>query len=307
MINKRNTLTQPSFSIFFTYLFLIILSILWLLPIVWLVINSFRGLPKGAFPQIDLQAIEGEGFTYIINGLKEIFLPKEWTLNNYIRLFTETHLFNFPRWFMNTLIVAVASCAITTMITLATSYAFSRLRFKMRKPFMNIILVLGMFPGFMSMIAIYHILKVIGLDQSLLALVLVYSGGASMGYYISKGFFDTIPVALDESAMIEGVSKSQVFFRITLPLSKPIVVYTILTAFMGPWVDFVFASIIMKDNYNNFTVAIGLFEMLKRENIFEYFTTFCAGAVVVAIPIAAIFIAMQKYYVSGITAGGVKG
>ncbi len=306
MINQ-NKIRHNSTSNIFIYIFLTILSIFWLLPIIWLVINSFRGLPKGAFPQIDLQAIEGEGSVYILNGLKEIFIPKQWTLNNYIRLFTETHLFNFPRWFFNTFIVAVASCALTTMITLATSYAFSRLRFKMRKPFMNIILVLGMFPGFMSMIAIYHILKVVGLDQSLLALVLVYSGGASMGYYISKGFFDTIPVALDESAMIEGVTKAQVFFRITLPLSKPIVVYTILTSFMAPWVDFVFASIIMKDNYNNFTVAIGLFEMLKRENIYEYFTSFCAGAVIVAIPIATIFIAMQKYYVSGITAGGVKG
>ena len=182
----------------------------------------------------------------------------------------------------------------------------SRLRFKMRKPMMNIALVLGMFPGFMSMIAIYHILKAFGLTQSLLALILVYSGGAALGYYISKGFFDTIPKAIDESAMLDGASKNTIFWKITLPLSKPIVVYTILMAFIGPWVDFIFVSVIMKDNYQNYTIALGLFQMLSRENIFQYFTRFAAGSVLIAIPITLLFIFMQKYYVSGITGGSVK-
>jgi len=172
---------------------------------------------------------------------------------------------------------------------------------------MNIALVLGMFPGFMSMIAVYHILKAFGLTQSLAALVLVYSGGAALGYYISKGFFDTIPKSIDEAAMLDGASKSQIFWKITLPLSKPIVVYTILTAFMGPWMDFIFVSVIMKDNYRNYTVALGLYQMLTRENIYQYFTRFAAGAVLIAIPITIIFIYMQKYYVSGITGGSVKG
>ena len=262
------------------------LSFIWLLPIVWLIMSSFRKEP-GAYT------------AYII--------PKEFTLDNYTRLFTETTLFNYPRWFMNTLIVAIFSCIISTIIVLLTSYALSRLRFKMRKPMMNIALVLGMFPGFMSMIAIYHILKAFGLTQSLFALVLVYSGGAALGYYISKGFFDTIPKAIDESAMLDGASKNTIFWKITLPLSKPIVVYTILMAFIGPWVVFIFVSVIMKDNYQNYTVALGLFQMLSRENIYQYFTRFAAGAVLIAIPITILFIYMQKYYVSGITGGSVKG
>ncbi|NLC34040.1 MAG: sugar ABC transporter permease [Erysipelothrix sp.] len=269
----------------FTYILLTILSFIWVLPIVWLVMTSFRG-EKGAF------------VTYLI--------PKTWTLDNYIRLFTETSLFNFPRWFMNTLIVAIFSCIISTIITLSTSYAFSRLRFKVRKPMMNIILILGMFPGFMSMIAIYHILKMIGLDQSLVALVLIYSGGAAMTYYISKGFFDTIPKGVDEAALIDGATRMQIFTKITLPLSKPIIIYTVLMAFLAPWVDFVMVSYIMRDNYNNYTVALGLFEMLKRENIHAYFTQFTAAAVIIAIPITLLFIFMQKYYVEGVTGGSVK-
>ena len=268
------------------HIFLTILSIIWLLPIAWLVMASFREEP-GAFTN------------YVI--------PKGFTLNNYTRLFTETSLFNFPRWFMNTLFVAVVSASISTVLVLATSYAFSRLRFRLRKPMMNIILVLGMFPGFMAMIAVYHILKAMGLQQSLWALILVYSGGAAMGYYISKGFFDTIPKAIDESAMLDGASKSQIFWKITLPLSKPIIVYTILTSFIAPWVDFIFVSVIMRDNYKNYTVALGLYQMLARENIYLYFTRFAAGAVLIAIPITILFIYMQKYYVEGVTGGSVKG
>ena len=268
------------------YVILSVMSVVWILPIVWLILQSFRGEP-GAFTK------------YII--------PHEFTLDNYIRLFTDTTLFNFPRWFLNTLWVACLSCLFSTIFVLLISYAFSRLRFKMRRPLMNVILVLGMFPGFMSMTAIYNILKYVGLVQSLWSLVLVYSGGAGMGYYIAKGFFDTIPRSIDESAMLDGASKNQIFWRITLPMSKPIVVYTILTSFIAPWVDFIFVSVIMKDNYNNYTVALGLYQMLARENVYQYFTMFCAGAVVVAIPITLLFIKMQKYYVSGVTAGGVKG
>lgn len=268
------------------YTVLTFLSIIWILPIVWLILVSFRAEP-GAYT------------AYII--------PKTFTLDNYKLLFTDTTLFNYPRWFMNTLIVAVVTCVVSTIIVLLTSYALSRLRFKLRKPMMNVALVLGMFPGFMSMIAVYHILKAFGLTQSLFALVLVYSGGAALGYYISKGFFDTIPKSIDESAMLDGASKNTIFWKITLPLSKPIVVYTILTSFIAPWMDFIFVSVIMKDNYENYTVALGLFQMLSRENIYQYFTRFAAGAVLIAIPITLLFIYMQKYYISGITGGSVKG
>ena len=152
-----------------------------------------------------------------------------------------------------------------------------------------------------------HILKAFGMVQSLTSLILVYSGGAAMGYYIAKGFFDTIPNSIDEAAIIDGATKNQIFWLITLPMSKPIIVYTVLTSFIAPWVDFIFVSVIMKDNYLNYTVALGLFQMISRENITAYFTQFCAGAVVIAIPITILFIVMQKYYVSGVTAGGAKG
>ena len=269
------------------YIVLAVLSLMWLTPIVYLVITSFRGEP-GAW-------LDG----YVI--------PKIWTVDNYTKLFTDTRLFNYPRWFLNTFIVAVFSCVISTIFVLFTSYAFSRLRFKMRRPMMNIVLVLGMFPGFMSVIAIYHLIKLIGLDQSLAALVLVYSGSAGLSYYIMKGFFDTIPKELDESANLDGCTKWQVFTKITLPLSRPVITYTVLTTFIAPWVDFIVASVIMKDNYNNYTIALGLFRMLERENVTQWWTAFCAGAVLVSIPISVLFILMQKNYVEGITGGSVKG
>ena len=270
-----------------TYIVLGIMSLLWLFPIAWLLLQSFRETPTGAFT-------------------KSLF-PDTYTTENYSKLFTDTSLFNYPRWFANTLIVAIASCAISTVIVLLTAYAFSRLRFKARKPMMNVILILGMFPGFMSMIAIYHILKAFGLVQSLFSLVLVYSGGAAMSYYVAKGFFDTIPRSIDEAALIDGATKNQVFWKISLPLSKPVIIYTVLQSFISPWVDFIFVSVIMKDNYKNYTIALGLYQMLTRENITKYFTQFCAGAVLIAIPITLLFIFMQKYYVSGVTAGGAKG
>ena len=269
------------------YILLVILSVIWLIPIAYLVITSFRG-ETGAW-------LDG----YVI--------PRIWTLENYTRLFTETDLFNYPRWFLNTFIVAVFTCLISTIFVLFTSYAFSRLRFRMRRPMMNIVLVLGMFPGFMSIIAVYHLVKLMGLDQSLVALVLIYSGGAGLGYYIMKGFFDTIPTAIDESAYLDGCTKWQTFYKITLPLSRPVITYTILTAFIGPWVDFIVASVIMKDNYNNYTIALGLFRMIERENVSQWYTAFTAGAVLVSIPIAILFLIMQKNYVEGITGGSVKG
>jgi len=270
-----------------TYTALAILSICWMIPIIYLVITSFRG-ELGAW-------LDG----YVI--------PKQWTFANYTKLFTDTQLFNYPRWFMNTFVIAIFSCVISTFFVLFTAYTFSRLRFRLRRKMMNVVLVLGMFPGFMSIIAVYHLVGLIGLDQSRVALVLIYSGGAGMGYYIMKGFFDTIPGALDESAYLDGCTKWQTFFKITLPLSKPVMTYTVLTAFIGPWVDFIVASVIMKDNYNNYTIALGLFRMLERENLYQWYTAFCAGAVLVSIPIAILFIIMQKNYVEGVTGGSVKG
>lgn len=287
MSKKTKSMSQVKKTAnFFSYLVLIILSVIWLVPIVWVILTSFRA----------------ETGTYT-----PYFIPKGFTLNNYKKLFTDTNQFYFAKWFANTFFVAIFSCLISTFYVLSTSYVMSRLRFKMRRPFMNVALILGMFPGFMSMIAVYYILKGIGLTQSLFALILVYSGGAGLGFYVAKGFFDTVPKAIDEAAWIDGATKWQVFTKLTIPLSKSIIVYTVLTSFMSPWLDYIFVSVIMGDNYDKYTVALGLFKMLEREFIDKWFTRYAAGSVLVSIPIAALFIAMQKYYVEGATGGSVKG
>lgn len=269
-----------------SYIGLSILSLIWIFPIFWVVLASFRE-ERGAYT------------TY--------FFPKGYTLDNYVRLLTETSQFHFQRWFWNTFFVAVCSCIISTVFVLSVSFVMSRLRFTARKPMMNIAMILGMFPGFMSMIAVYYILKGIGISQSLLALILVYSGGAGAGFFVAKGFFDTIPKSIEEAAYLEGATKIQVFLKVVLPLSKPIAVYTVLTSFLGPWMDYIFSSVIMGDNYDNYTVALGLSTMLEREFITEYFTQFAAGCVLVSIPIALLFICLQKYYVEGIASGAAKG
>ena len=268
--------------------FLAVLAIVWLFPVYWVILTSFRK-EKGAYPSS--------------------FFPKEYTLDNYKKLLNDVTVMNFPKMFWNTFIIAVFSCLVTTFFVLSVAYALSRLRFKMRKKYMNIALILGMFPGFMSMIALYYILKIFGLTEGSLikvALVLAYSGASGLGFYISKGFFDTIPKALDEAAYIDGATKWQVFSRITIPLSKPIVVYTIMQAFLAPWLDFLLAKVIVRADADNFTVALGLWNMLDKEYIYNWYTCFAAGAVLVSIPIAVLFLNMQKYYAEGLS-GAVKG
>lgn len=267
---------------------LAVLAVIWVFPIVWVVLTSFRA-EKGSYVSS--------------------FLPKAYTIDNYVRLFTDTTILNFPKMFTNTLIIAVCSCILSTFYVLAVSYCLSRLRFRLRKPYMNMAMILGLFPGFMSMVAVYFILKAVGLTEGSLirvALILCYSGGAGLGFQIAKGFFDTIPLAVDEAAILDGCTKWQVFTKITLPLSKPIIVYTVLTAFMAPWLDFIFAKVICRANSDQYTIAIGLWKMLEKEYIDSWYTSFAAGAVLISIPIAILFLCMQKYYVNGVS-GAVKG
>ena len=268
------------------YVILVVISIIWLFPFFFLLLQSFRGEP-------------GATTNY--------FFPKEYTFDNYIKLFTEKTPFNFMQWYGNTLIVSIVVTIFQTIIVLITSYALSRLRFKLRKPLMNLMLILGMFPGFMSMTAVYFVLKQLSLTKNLAGLVLVYVASSAMQYYICKGFFDTIPKSLDEAARIDGANRHQVFIKIILPLSKPIIIYTILTAFIAPWGEYMFASLLMLGDVDKFNVALGLKEMLHKENVHQYFTRFCAGAVVVSVPITLLFIWLQKYYVEGVTGGAVKG
>lgn len=268
---------------------LAVLSLIWVLPIFYVVLTSFRK----------------EGGTY-----KSYIWPKGFTLDNYKNLVTGHSNIDFTRWFLNTLVIAVFSTILAAFFVLCVSYCMSRLRFKMRKPFMNVALILGMFPGFMSMIAVYYILKGLGLLETgvlkQVALVLVYSGGAGLGFYMAKGFFDTIPRTIDEAAYIDGASKWDTFIRITIPLSKPIITYTLLTSFMGPWVDYIFAKVIMGNDTKYYTIAIGLWSMLEAEYIEYYYTQFYAGCVLISIPISILFLLSQSCYVEGV-AGAVKG
>ena len=270
------------------HVILAILAVIWVFPILWVILTSFRA-EKGSYVST--------------------FFPQSYTLDNYIKLFTDTTILNFPQMFMNTLFISICSCILATFYTLAVSYCLSRLRFRLRKPYMNMAMILGLFPGFMSMIAVYFILKALGLTEGNLirvALILVYSGGAGLGFQIAKGFFDTIPFAIDEAALLDGCTRWQIFSKITLPLSKPIIIYTVLTAFMSPWLDFIFAKVICRANSDQYTVAIGLWKMLEKEYIDSWYTSFAAGAVLISIPIAILFLSLQKFYVY-VVSGAVKG
>lgn len=271
-----------------TYIFLAIISIVWLLPFFWVIMQSFRD-GKGQFIST--------------------FLPKAYTVNNYVALFKEANVINFPRMFLNTFFIACCTCVISTFFVLSVSYATSRLKWKMRKPYMNMAMIINLFPAFMSMVAVYFILKALGMTEGnwiYLSLIIVFSAGAGTGFFVMKGYMDTIPKALDEAAMIDGCTRWQIFVKITLPLCKPMVVYQIITSFMGPWMDFIFAKVIAGAKSQYWTVSIGLFNMLEKEYVDTWFVRFCAGAVLVSIPIAILFMITQRFYQEAM-GGAVKG
>ena len=266
------------------YVLLIAISIIWLIPFFCIVLQSFR-----------VESTWQVGYV----------VPKVWGIDNYRNLFTT----DFPRWYTNTFVTAVITALLQTIIVLCMSYTLSRFRFKMRSPLMRFMLILGMFPGMLSMIILYRVLKDLGLTQANATpgLILVYIASSGMGYYVSKGFFDTIPKSLDEAARVDGATRAQVLKKIILPLSKPIVIYTVLTAFMGPWGDFVFARYISFGASAGMNVAVGLYNWLTPDQINNNYTMFCAGGVLVAIPVTLLFLFLQKYYVEGVTGGAVKG
>ncbi len=271
-----------------TYIFLAIMSVVWLLPFFWLIMQSFRD-GKGQFIST--------------------FLPTAYTLNNYKALFTQFDVINFPRMFLNTLFVACCSCLLSTFFVLSVSYCTSRLKWKMRKPYMNMAMILNLFPGFMTMVAVYFILKALGMttgDKIYLSLIICFSSGAGTQFYVMKGYMDTIPKSLDEAAAMDGCTRWQIFTKITLPLCKPMIVYQVITSFMGPWMDFVFAKVITGTNAKYWTVSIGLFNMLEKEYVDTWFVRFCAGAVLVSIPISILFMITQKFYQEAMS-GAVKG
>ena len=268
----------------FIYILLIAITIIWLVPFVCIVLQSFR--------------CEN---THMVGYV----IPEQWGLDNYVRLFSTS----FPRWYTNTFLIALFTAAFSTIITLCMSYTLSRFRFKLRKPLMQFMLILGMFPGMLGMIILYNVLKDLGMTQAnaVPGLILVNIASSGMGYYVSKGFFATIPKSLDEAARIDGATRFYILRKVILPLAKPIVIYTILTAFMGPWGDFVFARYISMNNVDGMNVAVGLFSWLNQDQINNNYTMFCAGGVLVALPVTLLFMFLQKYYVEGVTGGAVKG
>ena len=270
------------------HLLLAFLAFIWLIPIVWLLVTSFS-----AYTGINTST----------------FFPKEWSLQNYKNLlFSADSVAQFPNWFKNTFLIACCSCVISSAFVLMVAYATSCMRFKMRKPLMNIAVILNLFPGLLSMIAVYFILRTLNLTNNHWGLVLVYSASSGLGYLIAKGFLDTVPVSLREAAYLDGANEATIFWKVVIPMSQPIIVYTVISSFLAPWMDFLFAKMILNAGVSSqWTVSIGLFNMLDRSLINTYFTQFCAGGVLVSIPISVLFVIMQKFYVEGVTGGSVKG
>lgn len=283
----RKMKSNRTSSIVLHNLLIAVLAFIWLIPIIWLFCTSFSSYP----------------------GMNtSTFFPKEWSLIHYQKLFQPDTVQQFPRWFMNTFIIACFTTVISTSFVLMVAYATSVMRFPMRKPLMNMAVILNLFPGMLSMIAVYFVLKTFNLTNSYAGLIMVYSGSAGLGYLIAKGFFDTIPRALCEAARLDGCSEARIFSQIIIPMSRPIIVYTVISSFLAPWMDFVFAKMILNAGISeNYTVAIGLYKMLDKSLINSYFTIFCCGGVLVSIPISVLFFIMQKFYVEGVTGGAVKG
>ena len=268
------------------YCILVLMSIIWLFPFVGLVLQSFRGES---------------------GGMVQYLVPKEFSLKNYQFLFGGSS--NFPRWYLNTLIIAIFVAVLQTIIIICVSYALSRMRFKGRKALMNIWLVLGMFPGFLTMICLYFLLKALHLTEAgaIPGLILISVASSGMGYYVCKGYFDTIPKALDEAAIIDGATRAQILWKMIIPMSKPIIIYTALVAFMAPWCDYIFASYVAFGYENSYNVAVAMTRWVWTNDYQGFYTRFCAGGILVAIPVTVLFMSLQKYYVEGVTGGAVKG
>ena len=271
------------------YIVLILISIVWLFPFVGMFLQSFRS------------------YVTEFGGMVNYLVPKKFSLDSYRYLFSGEC--EFPRWYGNTLIIAAVVTIFQTIIVICVSYALSRMRFKGRRLLMNIWLVLGMFPGFLTMICLYFLLKQLGLTESgaVPGLILITVANSGMGYYVCKGYFDTLPKSLDEAARIDGATRFQILYQLIVPLSKPIIIYTALIAFMAPWCDYVFASYVAFGHSKGYNVAVGLTRWVWINDYQGFFTRFCAGGMLVAVPVTILFMCLQKYYVEGVTGGAVKG
>ncbi len=263
-----------------THIVLIAICFLFFFPVLWIIMSSFSK----------------SGSIYDIHG----FFPDELSMASYVKLFTDTTMYDYPNWLKNTLYVAVFSSLIGTILVILTAYTISRFRFKCRKMMMKTTLVLSMFPSFMGMTAVYLIMVNFDLINQLWSLILIYAAGAPMGYLVQKGYFDTITNTIYESAQIDGATNFRMFVSITLPLAKPMIVYTALTQFAWPWSDFILPSLLLK-NKDLWTVAVGLTSLDETQ-----FTRFAAGSVFIAVPIVILYFALSNFLVTGVSSGAVK-
>lgn len=262
------------------YAIVLLISFIFAFPCIWLILSSFNA----------------NGSLLTLDG----FFPEAYSFDTFKTLFTEKVEHDYMTWFGNTLFVAGISCVISTVLVLAVSYTMSRYRFKSRKQMMKVTLLLNIFPNFMNMTALFVIMTQFDLINNLWGLILLYSSGATMGFLVQKGFFDTIPSTIYDAATLDGATDLRVFVSITLPLSKPMIVYTALTAFVWPWSDFMLPKLLLPDK-SQWTVAIGLNWLDESK-----FSIFAAGSVFIAVPIVALYIALSKYLIQGGAAGAVK-
>lgn len=260
---------------------LILISLIVLIPVVWIVMSSFQA---------------GNSLS------TTSFMPKQLTIDNYKDLFLNT---GFPNWFINSLEVAILNAFCSVLLIVLTSWIMSRFSFRGKKTGLMTLLVLSMFPSFLSMTAIYTLFVVLNLLNKPVALVLIYAAGAiPYNVWLVKGYIDGIPKSLDEAAYIDGSSKMNTFLKIILPMSKPIIVYCAVSQFMMPWMDYIIPSLLLTGDKNK-TVAVGLYAMIETDQNAN-FTAFAAGAVFIAVPITILYLIFQKFLVKGIAAGASK-
>ena len=233
-------------------------------------------------------------------------IPKNPTNEHYVKLFAgEGNLF-YKQWYLNSLKISVFTMLLSLISVSFTAYAFSRFRFKGRKNGLTLFMLLQMIPQFSALTAIFVLGQMLGLINSHWLLILIYVGGQiPMNSYLLKGYMDTIPMDLDESARIDGASRTRIFWQIIIPLSRPMLAVVAMNGFTGPLGDFALSSVILR-NPESYTLPIGLYKLVSDKMGASY-TTFAAGAILISIPIVIVFLSLQKHFVSSLTAGGTKG
>ncbi|MBO9128676.1 sugar ABC transporter permease [Bacillus sp. 165] len=267
-----------------SYLVLLFMAVVIFYPILWIIGSSFNAG----------DSLSGSSI-----------IPKNATLEHYRELF-DTSNSDYLLWYWNTLKICIFTMIFSVISIAFTGYAFSRYRFVGRKNGLLTFLILQMIPNFSALIALFILAQLTGLVDTHLALILIYVGGAiPMNTWLMKGYLDTIPKELDESARIDGAGHFRIFWQIIMPLAKPIIAVVALFTFIGPFTDFIVARIILRSP-ENYTLAVGLYDLVAKQFGNE-FTKFAAGSVLIAIPIAILFLSLQKYFISGLTAGGTKG